>query len=686
MEREDNSAPEDAPEQFIARTFALARQGKLEDGEVFKAAAKIDGFGRPDLTIELYRTWLVNGDTLQAANGWYNLGVCLLNQHQYLLSEQAFLNAYSMGFEPAKSALESVNFRAVTQEQNILYSMFMQARVGMLDVNFFMAAYTKLSEGNANAIIFELFRLWLMTGKSPDMHCFWYEFGLMCRQLDYPTAAVKAFNTASQMNPAFILPRLALEADSGEGSITSEHLSRLTLRFTPDTARVLEDIRLASGEQLGQTVLDQWLHHTIDGSPYYVCYQLGTSLKALGNLMAAKQAFSRSVELNPDFGRGVFALGAATDSGLVTAELLDKRALLDAMDILAGKADAARIPSRTGGKLSGPDAMIVKAPHLYRHMVKNNVELLDAQKMLSAIDDDASPRHAVQIERINAAIQENSRFKTKLAALHNDQAASKHGNGRDALLVCVKGVGDHIHLNGAVRYLSTIYDTVFVGTMFRPPSGILEMYRDDPSIKWKYFSINYFSSENVTHIPALMEETFGSDVFYCNEYYRGAQPTRIPETAYDQLGMDPSYASSYFHIEESAEGDELLRLAQQAAPSHIFSHTSAHNASVRHLVDGLLHDNPDTLIINPDHNLYEPGHRFYDVAQQFLNKTIFSYIQVMSNAVQLHLVDSSFYALAHYIPKIQGQKVFCYIRGAHNLLFYERSSALFADVKLTMLD
>ncbi len=667
-----------------AKVFDLARTGSLDENTLCLTASDLEKTGRTDLAIALYRAWLYNSDSPMNGNAWFNLAVLLLNSQDLFACEQALLNALhaTVPFEAARGALEKIDFSA-NRNRGPLYTMFMLAREGRLEVEFFIAAYGMLNNSDNLPLLYELFRLWLKRGKSPKLYVLCYEFGLVSARLGYRQAARLAFESSLALNPDFELPKLAQS-----NTVPLDLMVRLSMFYTIETVTVLTDIRAQIPVSVYLSLYNQWLEHNIANSPYITAYKLGVNFKKVGRFMEAKTAFAHCLKLNPYFGRARFELRTEENPGQLLAERIERQSLFEAMDMRTKTLQSPRLPSRLNPDLSPTERLIVKAPHLYRALVANNLRYLDAQSQLEKNSElDELSLSTLQLQADNA-LHDNACIKLKFAAMENGrQQKTSAINGKTALLVCVKGVGDHIHLNGAVRYLATHYDQVVVATMWKQPAGILEMFQDDPSIRWQYFDINYFSSENVTHIPALMEESFGNDVFYCNEYYRACTTTlRIPQAAYEQLNMDPAIAATYFHIEEKAEGDALLEIARSTANRFVFSHCAAHNDSNFPVVAAMVVDNPQTFFINPDANFYPPGHKFHDAAQHFLNKPIFSYIQVMSNAAELHLIDSSFYALSHYIQRIEGQSVVCYIRNVHPLHFYEKSSELFPQIKLIMLD
>lgn len=659
----------------------------LDSTQFMSIASELENTGRPEIAVEFYKVWLANNDDPHNWFFWFKYGSLLINQANILIAEQALLNSIELNreFEAANVLIREESLQHLFRNAGVVRTVFMQARYGSLSIGFLRWAQEHLGAPE----MFELYRLWIQKTKTKLVYSHWFELATIAAKLDYRGAARQALKTALQLKPDFELAQIALEGLDG-GLLIPSLLAQLSLHYTDDTAKVLKEIASAVGGETASRICASWLEHTLSINVPYACYNLGADLKRQGNIIEAQMAFARSLDIYPHFGRARFAMGPDVDAGTIEANTVAGLAAIDAKDIEDGKIAAARVPSRTSPRLVWPEPLIVRAPHLYRLLVRFNLQIIDARRKLAELTDPDSYEYRCEQERIRIAGSEISCITNKLASMVEDgKRTVAPQNQRAALLLLVKGNGDHIYLHGAARFLATKYDVVHVGTMYTPPAGILEMFRDDPAIQWRYFNLTHFTDGDTTNLTALMEACCGMDVFYADDFYffqdsgteRGM--SRLPETAYERIGIDPEVAVSYFHVQEYDEGDTMLRIAQAVSPRFIFSHTVASESSWFNITERLRDENPDMLVINPDQNPYPPGHRFHDAAQHFLGRPLFWYIQTMSNAQELHLVDSSFFAMSHYIPRIEGQKVVCYARA--QLLRYLPSGAVFPNYEYVEL-
>lgn len=250
---------------------------------------------------------------------------------------------------------------------------------------------------------------------------------------------------------------------------------------------------------------------------------------------------------------------------------------------------------------------------------------------------------------------------------------------RDAFLTAHIGMGDMIHMNGAVRYLTTLYDTVTIVSLRSYSQNTVDMYKDDSSIK---ILITEDASDIIPGYGASLESfrhlTADYDLFVCGKHknpeFIGDIPHKnsdvppdptntdlaLPDLFYRHLGINLEVAFSHFKVPVSDKALQLLDIARSCSSSIIFTHTKASSSRIADSVfERIRKEYPDALIINPDKNPYPPNHAFHDISNEFLNFRIMDYILLMENASALYLIDSVFFALAHYIQKPAGQRVYC---------------------------
>ena len=96
--------------------------------------------------------------------------------------------------------------------------------------------------------------------------------------------------------------------------------------------------------------------------------------------------------------------------------------------------------------------------------------------------------------------------------------------------------------------------------------------------------------------------------------------------------------------------------------NYVFIHNCASNKEIS--IDITKFKNNNILVINPNKNMYNLGDDMYKIANEFIGHPILHYLEVISKANELHLIDSSFSCLsALYLNKnIFNQKRYIYSR------------------------
>jgi hypothetical protein len=237
---------------------------------------------------------------------------------------------------------------------------------------------------------------------------------------------------------------------------------------------------------------------------------------------------------------------------------------------------------------------------------------------------------------------------------------------KQALFVSHLGMGDMINMVGAVRYYSLQYDIVRVVAKEEYAQNVRELYSDDPTIiietipkssyqKEMHAAVHLIQKYGPTHTLLLSGILYSVIVKKQNNVYL-VTDIDIVEHLYKELKIPLSVHMDYFWIGRSTPSDDVKRLPTE----YIFLHDSASNGTK------LLPDAPtssDTrLIVNPNRNMYEPGSPWYDLAQSFVGKPMLYYTDIVSNAVELHLIDSSFFCLATHLPRPNCTKHIVYTR------------------------
>lgn len=256
------------------------------------------------------------------------------------------------------------------------------------------------------------------------------------------------------------------------------------------------------------------------------------------------------------------------------------------------------------------------------------------------------------------------RIKDSINKLSNSQIRETKGYPkRIALFLGHNGLGDHIGLIGAVRYLSLQYDEFHIVCTPNNINTVTQIYSDNPSIKIIVPDI-YHKGLRYTVYPTDTTQGECMDIppgMYTTIYRSGffKMPHTImddlPSCFYHDLGIDPSIRHSYFHLPNSSGSIWLYSLLKNK--KYIFIQTMSSDA----ITSIISWDINNILTIDPNINQYTPDHKWYNLANKFINQPFMDYIDTIKHASEIHTIDSSFYCLSCYIKTDATVKV-CYYR------------------------
>jgi len=217
------------------------------------------------------------------------------------------------------------------------------------------------------------------------------------------------------------------------------------------------------------------------------------------------------------------------------------------------------------------------------------------------------------------------------------------------------GLGDLIWCVGAIRYFSKLYQEVLV--------VCFDYYEEQ-------FNLLFADLPNVKPLPVprgdiyLSYETTDYTVMLAGDYIRSVDKipcsfTLYPDCFYIDFGLDPSIRTTHFYIPRPIDS------VQVSEHKYIFVTLETSIGTLETHQDIL---NTNMLIINPNKNMYEPGHMYYEEANKYLNKpSIIHYMDVIENAEELHMVDSSFLCLASQLDLSKVKVKKCYMVRSYNV-------------------
>jgi GNAT superfamily N-acetyltransferase len=298
---------------------------------------------------------------------------------------------------------------------------------------------------------------------------------------------------------------------------------------------------------------------------------------------------------------------------------------------------------------------------------KNTVPLVkDVSKIIEAIDQsnrnikqEINPNQQLNMLRlINKKFQKiidlndmRFRVKKRINALFDTSFQEQKGYSKqEGLFLAHLGMGDMINMNGAIRYSALMVDKLYVISKHCYSKNSREMFRDDPCIE--IIECNNDASDIVHILSTKKHENPNIRFILAGLWFKIRHRTNIPFDFYDDLEFPYEIRKvfSHFHTLNSLPVPDI---------PYIFTH-SASSTTYGLPFENILDVNK-ILTIDPNRNYYPAGHTWFDLAESYVNKPLLSYLNVIENASEIHVTDSSFYCLCCFVETKASVKV-CYNR------------------------
>tara|TARA_Y100000592_G_scaffold61062_1_gene95395 strand:- start:531 stop:1529 length:999 start_codon:yes stop_codon:yes gene_type:complete len=228
-----------------------------------------------------------------------------------------------------------------------------------------------------------------------------------------------------------------------------------------------------------------------------------------------------------------------------------------------------------------------------------------------------------------------------------------------------RGVGDLFNLNGAIRYLSGIYEEVYVNYDPNQNGGVKEWFPDIKNLKlipvsWSQAKLDFKDSE--------LFNVDGFDIYLLTPFNHVEKPIAnpynlknnlqinnlalqdIPLCYYDSLKIEEHIFWDYFKIPDLPLSDELHKLASSFG-KYVFIHNSCGMfggnkfLNLPQIQEHFNCSKEDVIFIDPENNYYPPGHKYYDVAEKLIGHSLISYKKTMEEADKIVVLDSCFMCL-----------------------------------------
>lgn len=274
------------------------------------------------------------------------------------------------------------------------------------------------------------------------------------------------------------------------------------------------------------------------------------------------------------------------------------------------------------------------------------------------------------------------RIKKVINDLTNSSIKEQKGyNKKSAILITHHGMGDLINLNGAIRYLSILYDELILFVPNTPSyytSNTIEMYKDIKNIEFFLCEKKLYTNYSKEMIENLVKKKVNK-VYKTGYHLNYTFPCEIvPLSFYDQLNIDRKAMNVFFKLPVLLESQVLYNKVKDK--EFIFCHLTGSQKENSYPIEKINIDKK-YLIIDINTNRYPPDHEYYELAQSLIKQPMLHYMDIMKNAKEMYLINSSFYCLAGLLCKDIDQKRVCYCNA--NMSYINDYHAKFEFEKLT---
>jgi hypothetical protein len=340
---------------------------------------------------------------------------------------------------------------------------------------------------------------------------------------------------------------------------------------------------------------------------------------------------------------------------------------LDKLTILAIKLKKITNPEKKADVQKEYDVLYVsletyvkKFAYHYRILYEINLSIWETQDLFHG-KDTTLEQGAIYCNQILKENDRRFRVKAKINTLADSDLREQKGYAqKKALIYTHLGLGDMYWMNGAVRYLATDYDEVYVICKDRNKLNAKAMYEDDPTIK--IVVVQTDEELQPWHLKRRIFEEQGFTVFSCGFFANKPEHERkiynLPISFYDDLGLPASVRTTYFNVPYTAEAEELAAVYKVGFKMpYILIHQQSSVKKIN-LAEKFLHSMILVLDINENH--YPKSHNFYELAAKAVNKPMLDYTRLAENATEIHLIESSFYCLISHLDLSCVQKKVCY--------------------------
>ena len=241
----------------------------------------------------------------------------------------------------------------------------------------------------------------------------------------------------------------------------------------------------------------------------------------------------------------------------------------------------------------------------------------------------------------------------------------------DCYILSHNGLGDNILMNGALNYFSKYYNNVFFLCKDTNIHHIKYLYENTNIIPISFDSKNEYNECN----KILKAKYKNCDVFIsgCHKSYLKTQKTisqiendqrtifipshfHFGSNFYKDIGLNPSIMISHFNLNISTEIANMYNDISKYKLIFLHTESSQSTINLSDIVTSFILKN-EYLLICADKNFYEVNDTKFKLANKYVKlPTIIHYAEIIKNAEELHMVDSSISCLSLCL-KLSGKTI-----------------------------
>ena len=303
---------------------------------------------------------------------------------------------------------------------------------------------------------------------------------------------------------------------------------------------------------------------------------------------------------------------------------------------------------------------VVKYPFHYKILKEINLHIWELQDELRDSRNLTSKEYHEMCTLIISENDRRFRVKSKINRLSDSDLKEQKGYiKRSVYIMPHLGYGDMINTIGAIRYYSTVYEEVIVGCMEEKIEQLKLFFRDDPEIILEH-PLYGNTPEVYGNFEEIKRARKVDQVYVCGVHNSKRTPitnTNMPDCFYLDMKLDPKIRSQYFYFPETESSLVLYNKLKETGKKYIFVHEKSSNGVVnlQHLVEQF----PRHLVICCNRNMYGSKNSFLD---EFVDKPIIDYCDIIRNADEIYLIDSALLCLANHLDLSKVNKKYIYTR------------------------